>query len=155
MFGGLGIVLALLGLWIALKQLTAIKTESEAATAAINSVQLKIAAFDTAQECRTAKSLIGSLREGLISEDWDTVIRLYEALIQSFLNLSHSNSTIENDDRDLLTKMTHDMAKICDGIRKRKRTGSVVAVQGQDQAIRDFSDIMTKISFLVAKDMQK
>ena len=155
MFGGLGIVLALLGLWIALKQLTAIKTESEAATAAINNVQLKIAAFDTAQECRTAKSLIGSLREGLISEDWDTVIKLYEALIQSFLNLSHSNSTIENDDRDLLIKMTHDMAKICDGIRKRKRTGSVVAVQGQDQAIRDFSDIMTKISFLVAKDMQK
>lgn len=155
LFGALGIVLGLIGLWIALKQLSAIKTESEAATVAIKNVQLKVASLDTAQECQVAKSLIASLRSNLIEYNWLKTIKDYEELIQSFLRLSHSNSSIAEEDRALLVKMTRDMARMCDGIRKKQQSGVEITMHGQDQALRDFSDIMTKITFLVIKDIQQ
>lgn len=145
-----------MGLWIALRQLRAIKTETEASKAAIDLVQVKVAAFDTAQECQTASTLIGAIRGHLQSHDWDKVITAYEGLIQSFLRLSHSNSSILEDDRLLLQKMTRDMAGMCEGVRRKvAESADRVVLRGQDQALRDFSDIMTKITFAVAKDLQQ
>lgn len=155
LFGGLGIILALVGLWLTLKQLSAIKTEAEASTIAISNVQLKVAAFDTVQECQIAKSLVVSLRANLLDYNWVKILKDYEDLIQSFLRLSHANSSIPTEDRALLLKMTRDMARMCDGIRKKQRAGTQITMQGQDQALRDFSDIMTKITFLVIKDIQQ
>jgi hypothetical protein len=154
--GGLGLAIALFGLRLALKQLKAIKTETEASKAAIESVQLKVASFDTAQECQVARGMISAIRSSLAADDWTEVIKNYEDLIQSFLKLSHSNSPICIEDRALLIKMTKDMANICDGIRKKQRdTTKSVSLRGQDQALRDFADIMTKITFLVVKDLQQ
>ncbi|TMJ17158.1 MAG: hypothetical protein E6G94_02310 [Alphaproteobacteria bacterium] len=156
-FGGLGLALALLGLKIALNQLKGIKSETEAAKAAIDSVQVRVAAFDTAEECQSARSLIRSIHGHLHAQEWQNVVLAYEKLIESFLRLSHSNSSISQEDRLLLQKMTRDMASICDGIRKRSGTNShgSVVLRGQDQALRDFSDIMTKITFAVARNLQQ
>lgn len=154
--GLLGLLLSLVGFWVAWKQLRAIRTETEASNAAIKSVQVKVAAFDTAQECQTASVLIRGIRDHLGSENWQSVVTGYEHLIQSFLRLSHSNSSIQEDDRMLLHKMTTDMARICEGIRKKlSDRPAIIVLKGQDQALRDFSDIMTKITFAVAKDLQQ
>ena len=149
-------MLALFGLWLTLKQLKAIKTEAEAQKAAIEAVQFKVASFDTAQECQIARSLIQKIQSHLQSRAWPEVLTAYEKLVESFLRLSHSNSAIHIDDRALLIKLTKNMADICEGIRKRQLvSGQAVILRGQDQAIRDFSDIMTKITFSVARDIQK
>lgn len=154
--GGISVLLTLAGLWIAIKQLGAIKTEAEAQKLAIEAVQLKVASFDTAQECQIARSLIGDIQGKLRERDWPEVLLSYESLIQSFLRLSHSNSSLPLEDRALLVKMTKDMANMCEGIRKKSlEPGHHLVLRGQDQALRDFSDIMTKVTFSVVKDIQK
>ena len=155
LIGGGGLIFALAGLGLALKQLRAIKTETEASKAAIEAVQLKVASFDTAQECHIASGLIAEIQRGLHSRSWPEVIAAYENLIQSFLRLSHSNSSIAADDRALLVKFTKDMANICAGIRKKQLIPKPVVLRGQDQALRNFSDIMMKITFAVAEELKK
>lgn len=156
LFGGAGIVLALVGLRIAIKQLKAIKTETEASKAAIEAVQLKVASFDTAQECSNAKMLINSIRADLKSAQWSDVVQKYEHLIESFLRLAHSPSVIADPDRALMIRQTTHMAKICEGLRKRMEPGGPTgAPKGQDQALRDFTDIMTKVNFAVVQELQK
>lgn len=154
--GVVGFVFTLLGLYLALRQLKAIKSETEATRAAIQSVQLKVASFDAAQECQIARNLITSIRNHLQAQSWTDVLQSYEELIQSFLRLSHSNAATADADRQLLIKMTRDMAGMCEGIRKKQLIeGQKAILRGQDQALRDFTDITTKITFAVAKDLQQ
>jgi hypothetical protein len=154
--GTVGLLLTLLALAIALKQLKAIKTETEASKAAIDAVQLKVASFDTAQECATAKSLINSIRADLKAGQLGEVIQKYESLIESFLRLAHSPSVIADPDRALMLKHTSHMAKICEGLRKKVALGAGAAPpRGQDQALRDFTDIMTKVNFAVVQELQR
>ena len=154
--GGTGLILTLLGLRIALTQLKAIKTETEASKAAIDAVQLRVASFDTAQECTQAKTIINSIRNDLRVGQWSGIINKYEELIESFLRLAHSLSVIESSDRTLMIKYTGDMAKICDGLRKRLAENKhSSAPRGQDQLLRNFTDIMTKVNFAVVRELQK
>lgn len=154
--GVVGAIIGFVGLYIALRQLAAIKSEAEASTAAIRQVQLKVASFDTIQECNVAKALIGDIKKHLSVSEWREVLRSYELLIESFLRLAHSNSDIEDEDRQVLNKSTKDMAKFCGGIRKKFMQGDEVpSLRGQDIALRDFSEIMTKVTFAVMKDLQK
>ncbi|RVT42109.1 hypothetical protein [Sphingobium algorifonticola] len=154
--GVAGTFLGLLGIAIALKQLKAIKNETEAAGAAISSVQLKVASFDAAEECRKASDLLVSIRTNLKISKWDQIISSYEDLIQAFLNLSHSTSLIEGEDRLLLQKHTQDMAKMCEAVRRRLAEGdSIIVLKGQDRALRNFTDILTKISFTVMRSLQQ
>lgn len=156
-FGGLiGIGLGLAGLGIALRQLKAIKSETEASRNAINAVQLKVASFDTAQECQKADRKISEIRSHLSESDWQQIVKCYEDLIQSFLRLSHYHSSMEETDRDLLRKHTSDMAKMCGAIRRNIAQGDAnFSLRGQDKALRDFSDIIVKISFAATRDLQK
>jgi hypothetical protein len=155
LFGAVGIILALVGLWIALRQLKAIKSETEASKAAIESVQLKVASFDTAQECSHARSLISSVRNDLRIGQWSEIVQKYEMLIESFLKLAHSPSAIDTQDRALMIKYTTHMARMCDGLRKRLASANFDPPKGQDQALRDFTDIMTKVNFAVVQELQK
>ncbi|WP_447758660.1 hypothetical protein [Sphingopyxis fribergensis] len=154
--GLIGTGLGLLGLAIALRQLKAIKTETEASRDAIEAVQLKVASFDTAQECQKADRIISEIRSFLNKSEWLEIVKCYENLIHSFLRLSHSHSKIEDGDRDLLRKHTSDMAKMCDAIRKNVSQGILdFSLRGQDRALRDFSDIIVKISFSATRNLQK
>jgi hypothetical protein len=154
----LGVVSTLVGVGgfaIALKQLSAIKTETEAAAQAIESVQIKIASFDAAQECASARKLIHDIKANLLTPDWLEVLKGYEALIDSFLKLSHSNSSVGLEDREVLEKQTRDMAKFCEAIRRKLgKNDNAIMLKGQDMALRDFSDTMTKITFSVIKEIQ-
>lgn len=154
--GVIGLGLTLLGLFFTLRQLKLIKTESEATTAAIESVQLKVSSFDFAKECHLAHDLILQIRESYRSQDWTSLLTSYEKLIESFLKLSHSHSAVLTDDKLLLIKMTQDMANICNGIRRKILSNEAnVMPRGHDQAIRNFSDILIKVTTLVARDLQK
>lgn len=154
--GVIGTFLGLAGLGLTLWQLRAIKTETEAANKAINSVQLRVASFDAAQECAKAQDLVLGIRENLRIQDWPNIISNYEQLIQRFLNLSHSTSSIENDDRQLLTKYSDEMAKMCEAIRRRiAEDQNTIVLRGQDRALRNFADIVTKVSFSVTRSLQQ
>lgn len=154
--GVIGTFLGLAGLGLTLWQLRAIKTETEAANKAINSVQLRVASFDAAQECAKAQDLVLDIRENLRIQDWPNIISNYEQLIQRFLNLSHSTSSIENDDRQLLTKYSDEMAKMCEAIRRRiAEDQNTIVLRGQDRALRNFADIVTKVSFSVTRSLQQ
>ncbi len=93
--GLIGTGLGLLGLTIALRQLKAIKSETEASRDAIEAVQLKVASFDTAQECQKADKIISDIRTYLNKSEWTDIVKSYEDLIKIFLRLSHSHSEIE------------------------------------------------------------
>lgn len=154
--GVVGTVLGLAGVGLTLWQLRAIKTETEAASRAINSVQLRVASFDAAQECAKAQELVQNIRRNLRLQDWEQVLAVYEELIQIFLNLSHSTSSIGMDDRQLLTKHTEEMAKMCAAIRRRAAENeSAIVLKGQDRALRNFADIVTKVSFSVTRSLQQ
>jgi hypothetical protein len=154
--GVIGGLVGGIGLWVALVQLSAIKTETEAASAAIKQVQLKVASFDTIQQCNNARSQINEIKAQLHGGKWIDVLKSYEALIEIFLMLAHSNSNIDEDDREALRKQTIDMAKFCEAIRKKSlQEGQAMVLRGQDAAIRDFSDTMTKVNFAVMRDLQR
>lgn len=152
----LGLFFALWGIKIALEQLEKIATATAASAAAINQVQLKVSSFDTAQECSRAENLIKEIKDDLHARTWQNVIKGYENLIESFLRLAHSNSNIDKADRSALVKHTKDMAKFCEVIRKKlPDPNEGFLLKGQDMALRDFSDIMTKITFSVMKELQR
>lgn len=154
--GALGTVFGLGGLGVALWQLSSIKSETEASRAAIESVQLKVASFDTIQECQSANNHISAIRNLLKNQEWDEIVSEYEELMENFLRLCHSNSQINDSDRNLIQKYTQDIANICEGIRKKSSQSSApVLLRGQDKALRDFSDIVIKISFLITKELQR
>lgn len=154
--GVLGTLLGLAGIGLTLWQLRAIKTETEAANRAIGAVQIRVASFDAAQECAKASELVLGIRAGLKNQDWNNILDSYEKLLQKFLNLSHSTSPIELADRQILAKHTEDIAKMCEGIRRRlSEDQSKIVLRGQDSALRNFSDVITKISFSVTRSLQQ
>ncbi|WP_294190319.1 hypothetical protein [uncultured Sphingomonas sp.] len=154
--GVIGTLLGLLGIGLTLWQLKAIKSETEAARKAINSVQLRVASFDAAQECTKAKELVLGIRVSLKEQDWHQILVLYEDLIQRFLNLSHSTSSIGEADRKILIKYTEEMAKMCDAIRRRvAEAQDTIFLRGQDRALRNFADVITKVSFSVTRSLQQ
>jgi len=60
-----------------------------------------------------------------------------------------------NEDRILLKKYTEDMANFCEAIKNKYVPGQNFILRGQDRSLRDFADIIVKISFSVTKDLQK
>jgi hypothetical protein len=153
--GGVGTVLGLLGIWLTLNQLKLVKSESEATNRAVQAVQLKVASFDTAQECKNARDLIGQIRSHLKDDDWRSVLTVYEDMIQSFLNLAHSTSAARPEDRDVLVKHTSEIAKMCEAIRRRLAASEEkILLRGQDRALRNFSDVVTRIQFSVTRSLQ-
>lgn len=151
-----GTILGLIGLWVALRQLKSIKTETEASRSAIESVQLKVASFDTIQECQIASGHLRTIRDLLKSPNWNEILSEYEHLMQCFLKLSYSNSAITEGERGLLNKYSEDIANICEGIRKKlAKDASSVVLRGQDRALRDFSDVIVKITFAITRDLQR
>jgi hypothetical protein len=154
--GVTGTLLGLAGIALTLWQLRAIKSETEAASRAINSVQVKVASFDAAQECTKAGELVRIIRASLKDQDWQQVLDTYQDLIQRFLNISHSTSSVEHIDRQLLIKYTEEMAKMCDAIRRRiAENENTIVLRGQDRALRNFADIITKVSFSVTRRLQQ
>lgn len=141
------------GFALTLWQLRQIKSAAEASKEAIENVQIKISAFDTAQECQLAQGKILEIGKAVSESRWNDVRSNYEELIRSFLRLSHSNSKIDDADRHKLRDATELMAKFCDAILKRREEDGPMPLKGQSQAIRDFSDIMTKVSFVVVRDI--
>lgn len=153
--GGVGLAATIAGLFIALRQLSAIKTETEATTAAVEAMQFKVASLDVVKECQSATARITEIRSALKLADWESILTSYEELISIFLRLAHSFGIVTAADRDAMIKMTEDMAKICEGVRcTSSDPSSARSLRGQDQALRNFSDIMTRISFLVEKDLR-
>lgn len=153
--GGLGLLLTVAGLFVALRQLSAIKTETEATTVAVESMQFKVASLDVVKECQSAISRISDIRAALKKSEWDAILSSYEALIDAFLKLAHSSYVVSDTDKNSMIKMTEDMAKMCEGIRRNiRQPQSARSLRGQDQALRNFSDIMTRISFLVEKELR-
>lgn len=154
--GGLGTLLGLWGIGLTLSQLGKIKSEAEATKLAVQTVQIKVASFDTAQECKNAKDLIGQVRMHLKEDDWRSILFVYEEMIQSFLNLAHSTSSAGREDRDLLIKHTAEIAKMCEAIRRRlTESEENIVLRGQDRALRNFSDVVTKVQFSVTRSLQQ
>lgn len=153
----IGFVATIGGLGVALKQLSAVKTETEATSAAISSVQFKVESFDASRECQISEGIIQQIRKSLKGDDAYIVIEHYQSLSDSFLKLSHADSVISQDDRTRIQSATEDIAKVCEGIRRRNSSeeGKGKFPQGQDRLLRDLSDIIHKISFLISRDLRK
>jgi len=153
--GILGLVVTFAGLGIAIKQLSAIKSETEATKIAVNSVQIKIEGFDVVKQCDEASKLIALIRQCLRDKDLINLILNYEILTDIFTSLAHAHSVIEEEDRKKLSNFADDMAKICEGIRRTIENPERQKLKGQDLAIRRFSDVIVKINFHVKKDLRR
>ncbi|WP_338502035.1 hypothetical protein V6R86_03160 [Sphingomonas kaistensis] len=154
--GLIGFFLTLWGLRIALEQLRGLKSEAEATRAAIQKVQLKVSSFDTLQEIAGARKTISSIRTVLIARSAKDLIPLYEQLIEMFLRISHAGEAISSEDREVMKRHTSEMAKICEGLRKRVSTNAdALPPRGQDEALRNYTDITTKIGFALRQELQK
>lgn len=150
-----GFFLTIAGLAIALQQLSQIKTETEATKAAVTAMQFKIASLDVAKECQSGMSHITQIRASLKANDWDAILSSYEGLIETFLKLAHSSGSVSDNDRHAMLKMTEDMAKICEGVRRNSIDPSRGKVlRGQDQALRNFSDVMARLSLMAEKELR-
>lgn len=153
--GGIGLVLTIIGVAIALKQLSALKTETEATAQAVRTVQFKVSSLDTVKECQAAASKIASIRESLKSEAWLEVLAGYEFLIDAFLRLSYASEAVDATDKEAIVKMTRDMAVICERVRHNiDNPNAARRPRGQDQALRNFSDMVTKILFVVERGLR-
>lgn len=129
-----------------LRQISKVKSATEAQQEAISNLRLRLASFDAIQECAHAQMHLESLRSAIQIKDTAEAIVLYDKLAICFINLAELGSVSQEVTSDLRVN-----ADRVGRISKALESVELSPIKHLEIA-RDFHALLMKVRFEIHRE---
>lgn len=144
-------MIGLFGFWLTLRQISKIKSATEAQNEAILTIKGRFANFDAIQECAHAQQFLKSLRDAIFNANTSELTTVYDSIAICFINLSESNA-VNPDVGSSLRSEAARVGKITKAIETGEGVPASFSVPKHLEIARDFHALLMRVRFQIQQD---